>query len=348
MLRCPYQVATKPSTTLGPWAHHPASPSHQVAHHSRVAIATKRDLRSWWVPVSPDKRVLSSGGIDGAGVIHGDTVASEILPILLTSWYGDLDIPGGWDRDFWTINSMISVQVARSFNESDWTGSPILELPGVLYFLLLSLAVAVAHEIFQTFKNHLDLSPWPVTATRMITSFWDRSLWTYMNATIASWGVDPKYDITPLKINMEHNSLEVWKIIFLSKWVIWRFQPLIFQGVMNAKDRGSLRMNFWRTVFFFVNLVATKSSPNPCMKNWGWNTHVKPGYQAGDWARNTRVCLWGRTNEYEDTLPETNIAMENPPCWWYLPGKMVIFMGYVSFREDIHLLWYVFVGPDVR
>ena len=33
------------------------------------------------------------------------------------------------------------------------------------------------------------------------------------------------------------------------------------------------------------------------------------------------------------TLPETNIAMENPPFWWYLPGKMVMFMGYVSFRE---------------
>ena len=27
--------------------------------------------------------------------------------------------------------------------------------------------------------------------------------------------------------------------------------------------------------------------------------------------------------------------MENPPCWWYLPGKMVIFMGYVGFREGI-------------
>ena len=28
---------------------------------------------------------------------------------------------------------------------------------------------------------------------------------------------------TPLKSNMVHNSLEVWKIIFLSKWVICRF-----------------------------------------------------------------------------------------------------------------------------
>ena len=27
--------------------------------------------------------------------------------------------------------------------------------------------------------------------------------------------------------------MEVWKIIFLSKWVIRRFQPLIFQGVNN-------------------------------------------------------------------------------------------------------------------
>jgi len=38
-----------------------------------------------------------------------------------------------------------------------------------------------------------------------------------------------------------------------------------------------------------------------------------------------------------NTLPETNIAMENPPFGWYLPGKMVIFMGYVSFREGIPL-----------
>ena len=27
--------------------------------------------------------------------------------------------------------------------------------------------------------------------------------------------------------------------------------------------------------------------------------------------------------------------MENQPFWWYLPGKMVIFMGYVSLPEGI-------------
>ncbi len=35
-----------------------------------------------------------------------------------------------------------------------------------------------------------------------------------------------------------------------------------------------------------------------------------------------------------DTLPETNIAMENPPFWWHLSGNMGLFHGYVSFRED--------------
>ena len=33
------------------------------------------------------------------------------------------------------------------------------------------------------------------------------------------------------------------------------------------------------------------------------------------------------------TIPETNIAMENPPFWWYLPGNSGIFYGYVSLTE---------------
>ena len=36
---------------------------------------------------------------------------------------------------------------------------------------------------------------------------------------------------TPWKINMEHNHGGLVQIIFLSKLVIWRFQPLIFRGV---------------------------------------------------------------------------------------------------------------------
>ena len=30
--------------------------------------------------------------------------------------------------------------------------------------------------------------------------------------------------------------------------------------------------------------------------------------------------------------------MEDPPFWWYFPGKMEIFMGYVSFREGMFFL----------
>ncbi len=33
------------------------------------------------------------------------------------------------------------------------------------------------------------------------------------------------------------------------------------------------------------------------------------------------------------TLLQANMAVENPPFWWYLLGKMGIFVGYVSFRE---------------
>ena len=39
------------------------------------------------------------------------------------------------------------------------------------------------------------------------------------------------FNSTPLKINMEHNHGGLVQISFLSKWVICRFQPLIFQGV---------------------------------------------------------------------------------------------------------------------
>ena len=44
------------------------------------------------------------------------------------------------------------------------------------------------------------------------------------------------------------------------------------------------------------------------------------------------------------TLPETNIAIENPPVWWYLQGNIGIFMGYVSFREGKGNQGLIFIG----
>ncbi len=47
------------------------------------------------------------------------------------------------------------------------------------------------------------------------------------------------------------------------------------------------------------------------------------------------VAMWycSSTTTEKMTLPKTNIAIENPPFWWYLQGNMGVFMGYVSFRE---------------
>ena len=69
---------------------------------------------------------------------------------------------------------------------------------------------------------------------------------------------------TPLKINMEHNSLEVlFRSCSLSKWMICRFQPLIFQGLV-----------FWpskkRSLLPFIakeQLLAAKALRNVA---WPW------------------------------------------------------------------------------
>ena len=46
-------------------------------------------------------------------------------------------------------------------------------------------------------------------------------------------GFFPQKSTPRKKINMEHTHGGLVQIIFLSKWVICRFQPLIFQGVTN-------------------------------------------------------------------------------------------------------------------
>ena len=76
--------------------------------------------------------------------------------------------------------------------------------------------------------------------------------------------------------------------------------------------------------------------------DWIWKSY--PWHICMELTFGIRQVYWEIVNRYikshvimitssTNTLPETNIAMENPQFWWYLPGKMVIFMGYVSFRE---------------
>ena len=54
---------------------------------------------------------------------------------------------------------------------------------------------------------------------------------------------------TPLKINMEHNSLDHWRfgsdhVPFQNRWVCM-FQPLIFQGVTSSKMEHLLENQCW-------------------------------------------------------------------------------------------------------
>ena len=70
-----------------------------------------------------------------------------------------------------------------------------------------------------------------------------------------------------------------------------------------------------------------------CRWNFGNPAKIVNRRVAGYWLKRRRRLRqsWSWWAVY--TLPETNIAMENPPFRWYLPGYMGIFMGYVSFRE---------------
>ena len=69
---------------------------------------------------------------------------------------------------------------------------------------------------------------------------------------------------------MEHNSLELWKIIFLSKWVICRFQPFIFQGVKSAdSEQNFIFINTFFT-FCFVS-IRDIFCPAPPKSSHAWN-----------------------------------------------------------------------------
>jgi len=63
---------------------------------------------------------------------------------------------------------------------------------------------------------------------------------------------------------------------------------------------------------------------------------------AADQSRRVDLRSWPHIHsisrpQWRCTPRKTNMSHENPPFWWYLPVKMGIFMGYVSFREGMNL-----------
>ena len=83
--------------------------------------------------------------------------------------------------------------------------------------------------------------------------------------------------------------------------------------------------HFDTSIYMHVNLsdmfAYADLQHHPSTKKRSWNKQLSTHHESY-WQYLLKV-----------TLPETNIAHENPPCWWYLPGKMGIFRGYVKLRE---------------
>ena len=61
---------------------------------------------------------------------------------------------------------------------------------------------------------------------------------------------------------------------------------------------------------------------------WSWRLRRK---------KNMKHCKF--TNGIEIHSCKLAIAMENPTCWWYLPVKMGIFMGYESLLDGTVVEW---------
>ena len=83
--------------------------------------------------------------------------------------------------------------------------------------------------------------------------------------------------------------MEVWKIIFLSKWVIWRFQPLIFQGVNNE-----ISTTFPSTGEFTGFLTEQNLAAEARVLQFGLG-HIASGF------RNKKCTLWWMFNS--EVLP---------------------------------------------
>ena len=97
-------------------------------------------------------------------------------------------------------------------------------------------------------------------------------------------------------------------------------------------------INWWTpdfsTIKFGVQQLLAGHQPMPRQKrllpatSCAW---VPPMAVRSCLVENDEAIRWPLENWI--TLPKSNIAIENPPFWWYLQGNKGIFMGYVSFRE---------------
>ena len=107
--------------------------------------------------------------------------------------------------------------------------------------------------------------------------------------------------------------------------LLYRVNPLVFGGSFMI-----LRLlTFHPYTIGCMSWLILDGSPQDIW--WPWMSRVKA---LGMVFVVTLWCLFF-LETYPNTLPKTNIAIENPPFWWYLQGNKWVFMGYVRFREGI-------------
>ena len=81
--------------------------------------------------------------------------------------------------------------------------------------------------------------------------------------------------VTPWKIYGRNPKMAVWKMIFLFKGVIFRFQPLVFRGVLSldlhvkdSKGKSSVPK-------IFSQMLGNKTSPKRHTKDHRWYKSLK-------------------------------------------------------------------------
>ena len=145
--------------------------------------------------------------------------------------------------------------------------------------------------------------------------------------TLERGGESPK--ITPWKINMEHVLMEVWKIIFLSQWLINRFHVILPGCRYSQTDFQNERIMIRCTQWFLSNQVASNvSNPGKAWHIWYllyrvlFNAHI-----------NWRFWYVGKPiNRYLYGI--CTIAMEHPPYSCILYWKRTCFIAmYVPWVE---------------
>ena len=171
---------------------------------------------------------------------------------------------------------------------------------------------------------------------RLLWKYWGAPKKAYSNrAPIRYWirGFIPSYSLLSYWGEVEFTGV---KLSFTTKGSLLRYDMIWVWQLGDHRDWTTVQPPCktrmidpvgWST--FSPGTRDPETNSFPAWKNDG--TGRRSGIPLGLAMFRGDLLVLGMVPSCKLTI--TNIAMENPPCWWYLPGKMGIFMGYVSLPE---------------